>query len=222
MALARLFSGRGPAGFAAFRRSIESWVDTDALYKKGERAQICKEVSAFFGEMQTGDLCVAQPRDGNSIGVARVYYDPAVTILIFVLPKGGSLPFHDHPDMSVVGRVLYGTLQVTSCDLPSGSGDSDDRPWDGGTWTTDAIREQLGGGDVFEIGPERRNVHHLVALEDSAFIDFTFPSYGTEGRNITYFRPEPISEDEIRLVVSPDALGYVTHEIPYRGPKLQG
>ena len=35
-----------------------------------------------------------------------------------------------------------------------------------------------GGGDVFEIGPEQRNVHHLVALEHSTFIDFTFPSNG--------------------------------------------
>ena len=35
-----------------------------------------------------------------------------------------------------------------------------------------------GGGDVFEIWPERINVHHLVALEHSTFIDFTFPSYG--------------------------------------------
>jgi hypothetical protein len=143
-----------------------------------------------------------------------------VTILIFVVPKGMELPFHDHPQMNVVGRVIYGKLRVTSCDLPDGMGGTTFRPWDKEPWAPEAECEILSEGDMFEIGPERKNVHHVFAEEETAFIDVTFPSYGSTGRNITYF--ESVMKDERRLLlhVAPDACGYCTDELPYRGPAL--
>ncbi|CAM9854171.1 unnamed protein product, partial [Ectocarpus sp. 13 AM-2016] len=36
---------------------------------------------------------------------------------VFVLPKGGEIPLHDHPNMAVLSRILFGTLDVTSYDV---------------------------------------------------------------------------------------------------------
>eukprot|EP01138_Halocafeteria_seosinensis_P011286 gb/GECG01011528.1/.p1 GENE.gb/GECG01011528.1/~~gb/GECG01011528.1/.p1 ORF type:complete len:327 (+),score=34.90 gb/GECG01011528.1/:1-981(+) len=42
--------------------------------------------------------------------------DP-VTMGIFILPPGTSLPLHDHPGMCVVSKVLYGSLHLRTYDL---------------------------------------------------------------------------------------------------------
>jgi len=36
---------------------------------------------------------------------------------IFVFPPNASIPLHDHPDMVVISRILYGELYVTSYDV---------------------------------------------------------------------------------------------------------
>ena len=40
----------------------------------------------------------------------------SVSIGVFLIPRGGSLPLHNHPTMTVLSRVLYGQLEVTSFD----------------------------------------------------------------------------------------------------------
>lgn len=48
------------------------------------------------------------------------------SIGIFVFPPFARIPLHDHPEMCVLSRLLYGDLQCLSLDLP------DDRPEDEG------------------------------------------------------------------------------------------
>mmetsp|Transcript_38183 Transcript_38183/g.91404 ORF Transcript_38183/g.91404 Transcript_38183/m.91404 type:complete len:310 (-) Transcript_38183:125-1054(-) len=42
---------------------------------------------------------------------------PTYSVGIFVFPPGSKIPLHDHPDMVVVSRVLYGDFRVESYDL---------------------------------------------------------------------------------------------------------
>jgi len=45
---------------------------------------------------------------------------------IFVFPPNASIPLHDHPDMVVISRILYGELYVTSYDVMPSSSDEED------------------------------------------------------------------------------------------------
>jgi hypothetical protein len=61
---------------------------------------------------------------------------------IFVFPPGARMPLHDHPNMVVLSRVLYGELGVTSYDVVADSDDRDEND------RTDAHRDDADGDDV--------------------------------------------------------------------------
>ena len=58
---------------------------------------------------------------GDAISYHHVFTDSKLSISIFVLPEGSSIPLHDHPDMTVLSKLLYGALHVTSYDKPDAS-----------------------------------------------------------------------------------------------------
>lgn len=47
------------------------------------------------------------------------------SIGIFVFPPFARIPLHDHPEMCVLSRLLYGDLQCLSLDLPDATSDQD-------------------------------------------------------------------------------------------------
>jgi hypothetical protein len=47
------------------------------------------------------------------------------SIGIFVFPPFSRIPLHDHPEMCVLSRLLYGDLQCLSLDLPDATGAQD-------------------------------------------------------------------------------------------------
>jgi plant cysteine oxidase len=56
---------------------------------------------------------------GDPIGYHHVFSDSLLSIGIFVLPEGAVIPLHDHPNMTVLSKLIYGSLQVTSYDMPT-------------------------------------------------------------------------------------------------------
>jgi plant cysteine oxidase len=56
---------------------------------------------------------------GDPIGYPHVFRDSLLSIGIFVLPEGAVIPLHDHPNMTVLSKLIYGSLQVTSYDMPT-------------------------------------------------------------------------------------------------------
>lgn len=44
---------------------------------------------------------------------------------IFIFPPHGAIPLHDHPDMVVISRILYGSLEVQSYDVLPDNGNID-------------------------------------------------------------------------------------------------
>tara|TARA_B110001452_G_scaffold96024_1_gene79384 strand:- start:672 stop:1244 length:573 start_codon:yes stop_codon:yes gene_type:complete len=62
----------------------------------------------------------APPRPGQSppVGYHHVYKDEALSMGIFVIPAGAGIPLHDHPGMTVLSKLLFGSMRVTSYDMP--------------------------------------------------------------------------------------------------------
>mmetsp|Transcript_60053 Transcript_60053/g.110334 ORF Transcript_60053/g.110334 Transcript_60053/m.110334 type:complete len:347 (+) Transcript_60053:113-1153(+) len=85
----------------------------DALYKK-------------LGVIQAADLCVRQEdalQLRTGIGYQEVYSSPEMTLCIFLLRAGASIPLHDHPGMHVFCRLLFGRMRILSFD-PEPSSDA--------------------------------------------------------------------------------------------------
>lgn len=128
---------------------------------------------------------------GSGLGYTEVYSGDDLTLCVFFMRAGACIPLHDHPDMNVIGRLLFGKIRVISFDPePAAGGQSLKPPGPvGSTWASLRSDRTIGPAPVtYKLGPEEGNVHELQALEDSAFFDILTPPYDPdEGRDCTYY-----------------------------------
>uniref|UniRef100_A0A7S1BRR5 Cysteine dioxygenase n=1 Tax=Corethron hystrix TaxID=216773 RepID=A0A7S1BRR5_9STRA len=104
------------------------------------------------------------------------------SIGIFVFSPGARIPIHDHPNMMVLSKLLYGSLEATSYDTVEGKEGIYSR-----------TKKVLNEGDVSALFPLVRNIHSFRDLGEgsngSAVLDIILPPYDTNaGRDCTFFR----------------------------------
>lgn len=133
------------------------------------------------------------------------------SIGIFVFSPYARIPLHDHPDMCVLSRVLYGDLQRLSLDLASeedqsmSDGDKRRSNWLGGFFNRfDSFRHKLPKGsktafknqvdhlqapDVAILYPYEGNLHEFVAGPyGAAVLDVLLPPYDNlQNRDCTFY-----------------------------------
>ncbi|KAG7400701.1 hypothetical protein PHYBOEH_004748 [Phytophthora boehmeriae] len=159
----------------------------------------------------------------------HVYEDETFSIGIFILPPGVSIPLHDHPGMSVISRLLYGSLHIKACDLVPNKGAS--------TGNNSQYLARLRVDEVVtapvtvELLPERHNLHELTGGADigCAFFDIITPPYdANEGRDCTYYRVvgtsdkhEQQSGDKLLVLESYNPTDFDVTPEHYHGPRLQ-
>jgi len=173
----------------------------------------------------------------SKVGYQEVYSGPEVTLCVFVLRKGAHIPLHDHPNMYVFGRLLFGCMRVISydpepierCDLDEGgSALSSSRSWPppGASWASLHVDHELGPEPTtYHLGPREGNVHELYAMEDCAFFDVVMPPYNpAAGRGCNYYalaRAGSPGSAEGRLLLLPSDSGdFTTEALEYLGPRF--
>ncbi len=73
----------------------------------------------------------------------HIHDTPHYSLGIFMLPEGSSIPLHDHPGMTVVSQLLFGTLHIKAYDpVPHSS-----------VWPTQAATSAASAADTQQ-GPE--------------------------------------------------------------------
>mmetsp|Transcript_10780 Transcript_10780/g.19974 ORF Transcript_10780/g.19974 Transcript_10780/m.19974 type:complete len:315 (-) Transcript_10780:207-1151(-) len=133
---------------------------------------------------------------------------PLFTIGVFVLPPGGKIPLHDHPNMCVLSKILYGELDVSSFDWTDHTDISKNA--EEGALAKPADQERsynaecikilfpFSGGNIHEFAtPSHTNEGE--PLSGCAILDVIFPPYDEgNGRDCTYYprRLPPQIEDK--------------------------
>lgn len=75
-----------------------------------------------LGISQEHVAALAAKDDSYHAGSHSFYYQPVhsdnnVTVGVFMIPANSMIPLHNHPKMEVIGRLLFGRMQIASLDL---------------------------------------------------------------------------------------------------------
>ena len=143
------------------------------------------------------------------------------------MPPGVRIPLHDHPGMSVISRVLYGSVHVKAYTLVQRCTEASDRKY-----VARLCVDQVATAPyTTEVLPDRGNVHEFIGGDDigCAVWDIITPPYdSSKGRDCTYFQvldsieSSDDSSSEGRVMLEPyEPMDFDVVPDVYRGPKLQ-
>lgn len=137
--------------------------------------------------------------DQRAIAYVPVVESPSFTMVVFVFPPGSTIPLHDHVGMTVVSRVLWGSLEIHSFDvvtnIPVPDGIS-------GVVAKRRPDDLVAAGETRWLTPEAGNVHSFTAKEWTAVFDVLVPPYDERaGRSCSYYRERSDLRDDHIVVL---------------------
>ena len=186
-----------------------------------------------------------------NIGFPRALYTPAskgiapvtyidifennyVSVGVFVIKEGASIPLHDHKGMFGILKVLYGNLNIQSYTPISQESDEQSSPvlpsFSSSIFTARKMPESsLTSTDMATVlSPSEGNIHKLWTSGGSAsFLDVLAPPYNPEeGRDCFYYEevnnqqshPDP---DHYSLMMVPTPATFWSDSASYQGPRVQ-
>lgn len=187
-----------------------------------------------------------------TLGVAPMTYvrlleNEAVSIGIFILKNGFTLPMHDHPHMHGVLKVLHGSLLMQSFTRvpppPPGTGGILNGGGGGGPWDVrqtrigtiyrtkkEALRRLSPADPPCLVTPDESNIHQIRAVDGPvAFLDILAPPYDDERH--TYHNFRELEPERLRQLSGGALSGegwlirvrnnhFHSDSAPYRGPPL--
>ncbi|KAK2429458.1 cysteamine dioxygenase [Trifolium repens] len=144
-----------------------------------------------------------------------------VSIGVFCIPAGKEFPLHDHPGMTVLSKLLYGSVYVKAYDWINLDSTKGQTIGLAGRVRDEVIKAPHEPSILFpRIGG---NIHSFRALTSCAILDVLSPPYSQDfGRPSTYYYDIPIPSlngySMLEEKPLPDDL--VVHGAPYLGPSI--
>jgi len=174
----------------SLRRITGARVDDDAAVAAASPE--AAELLGILDGIEARDVGV----DQADVRVGDVAYVPVVEtdryhVGVFVLGPQARIPLHDHPGMTVLSRVLRGSVTMSSFDLLGEGRDGSDVPNGRRRRMCRAARhaevELRAPCAAVALDPHHRNVHEFTAGADgTAILDVIVPPYDAT-RRCTYY-----------------------------------
>lgn len=203
-----------------------------------------ERVRAFLGNLQPSDVGLEQEAEEASRWTATMHEDEgrpqtprpikylhlheceSFTIGVFCMPPFSTIPLHDHPGMTVLSTLLYGSLHVESYDWatfpdPVGLPELEARP-------ARLIRDTVMSVpcETMTLYPARGgNIHSFRAVTPCAIFDILSPPYSSQhGRDCTYYctiELDGVAAEKITWLEECEAPDdFVTERGQYKGPVI--
>lgn len=136
-----------------------------------------RDLQTLAASLTTSDLGLSRKDFTHpEITFISVAESPDYSIAIFVLPAGASLPLHDHVNMHVVTRVLWGSLEIREYD-PLPDTFHSFKGFGPGCVAMRRPPVRAPTGAVRALTPTSGNVHSFHAHECTAVFDILVPPY---------------------------------------------
>ena len=132
----------------------------------------------------------------------HVHSSPSFDLSVFLLPGGKSLPLHDHPGMTVVSKVVHGSLRLSAYSklAPSLDTYSDPPPSKKLRASASAIVRtpatvtpvlvnvcKSAADPAWLLSPTEGNLHELTAESNCVIFDILLPPYNPPARDCHYY-----------------------------------
>jgi len=183
----------------------------------------------------SGESAAADPYHfQNNLNKVTIEGNDDYRLVLFFIKKGQHMPLHDHPNMSVYFKLMFGSLKFYSFDKVEEkfkynkfSNDEYAELIDTKhkVTATKSKAKVLDKQNLLLVRPSVGNMHSFVAQEDSCFFDICLPNYTTDSlRRITYFNEvadDSLGQGLTKLEYSSTPpvmpVGFDVAELDYRG-----
>ncbi|XP_043701126.1 plant cysteine oxidase 3-like [Telopea speciosissima] len=155
----------------------------------------------FFGPNADDDFDRIA-RYAHSIRYLQIFETESFTTFIFCMPKSTVFQLHDHPGMTVLSKLLYGSMHVKAYDwvepacIPKSRGPGC-RPVRLAKLAVDKVKTASCGTSVL-YPKSGGNIHCFTAISTCAAFNILTPSFQeAAGRTCTFYREYPYSSFQI-------------------------